>query len=99
MSASQNNADYNRNTGGYVGEVEASFGFSDFLNPSNFLNNFGAGLGSSSATANSGLSAGNWGTHSSTINIDSPTMSLSKIVMFCGVALAGYWLFKKIARR
>ncbi len=93
------NTDSNQNTGGYVGEVEASFGLSDFLNPSNFLNNFMSGFGSSSATANSGLSAGDWGNHTSSIQIDSPTMSLSKIVMVCGVVLAGYWLFKKIARK
>ncbi len=79
--------------------MEATGGYLRDINLSDSLNNFMAGLGSSSATANSGLSAGNWGTHSSTINIDSPTMNLSKIVMFCGVALAGYWLFKKIARK
>ncbi|MCM1323839.1 MAG: hypothetical protein NC218_06725 [Acetobacter sp.] len=98
MASSQNNADNNQNTGGYVGEVEASFGLDDFLNPSNFLNNFGAGLGSSSATANSGLSTGNWGVHSSNIQIDSPTLGFGKILMIGGVVLVGYWLFKKIAR-
>ncbi|MBP3687009.1 MAG: hypothetical protein J6J35_01440 [Alphaproteobacteria bacterium] len=93
MSSSQNNADANRNTGGYIGELEANLGLDDAFN------NLFAGFGSSSATANSGLSTGNWGTHSSSINIDSPTMSLSKMITFCGVALIGYWLFKKIARK
>lgn len=93
------NTDRNQNTGGYVGEVEASFGFSDFLNPSNFLNNFGAGLGSSSATANSGLSAGHWGNHTSSIQIDSPTMNLSKALVWVAGIYGCYWLFKKIRRK
>ncbi len=79
--------------------MEATGGYLRDVNLSDSLNNFMAGLGSSSATANSGLSTGNWGQHSSNINIDSPTMSLSKVVMW-GAAIYGcFWLFKKIRRK
>ena len=73
------------------------------ITPSDFLNNFGAGMfagfGSSSATASSGLSTGDWGKHTSNININSgASLSLKQGVLWGGVALLGFYLLKKIRK-
>lgn len=73
----------------YIGDVN--------LNDS--LNNLGAGIGASSSEAHSGLSTGSFGSHSSNINIDNQAFSFGKLAIFCGITLACYWLFKKIARK
>lgn len=78
--------------------MESGVGYLRDLNLSDSLNNLGAGMGASSSEAHSGLSTGNWGVHSSNIQIDSPTLGFGKILMIGGVVLIGYWLFKKIAR-
>lgn len=63
--------------------------------PSDFLNNFGA----STSSAMSSLSTGDWGKHTSNITINSgASLSLKQVVLWGGVAMLGFYLFKKIRK-
>lgn len=93
-TASQSNSDQNMNTG-YVGEIEASIGLSDFLNPSDFLNNFGASTSSATSSA-TGYGTFNVGDK----NVSSGSSSAGKLgtaktITIAGLCLVGWLIYKK----
>lgn len=65
--------------------------------PSDFLNNFLAGFGASSATSSAALSSRDWGVHNNTLDMGGgSSLSIKQVLLWGGVALLGYWLVKKI---
>ncbi len=87
MSSNQTSSDQNQNVGSVAGEIKASLGLDDVLN------NFGA----STSSASSGLTTGNWGSGSNTLNMGSDdSLSFKQIALFGGLAVLGWFLIRKI---
>ena len=63
--------------------------------PTDFLND----LNSSTSSAMSGLTTGNWGSHTSSITFDGGTsLSLKKVLLWGGVAVLGFLVWRKIRK-
>ena len=90
--ASQSNSDQNMNSG-YVGEIEASVGLSDFLNPSDFLNNWGASSATSSASGTASLTIGDKSVASG--NATAGKLGTVKTLAIVGLCVAGWLIYRK----
>ena len=93
--ASQSNSDQNMNSG-YVGEIEASVGLSDFLNPSNFLNNFGASTATSSASGTASLTIGDKSVASG--SAVAGKLGTAKTLAIVGLCVAGWLIYRKVGK-
>lgn len=90
MSSNQTSSDQNQNVGSVAGEIKASLGLDDVLN------NFGASISS----ASSGLTTGNWGSGSNTLNMGGgDSLSFKQVALFGGLAIFGWLLIKKIGSK
>ena len=94
--STQANSDQNQNTGGYVGEIEASLGSLDFANPSDFLNNFGASSATSSASGTASLTIGDKSVASG--SAVAGKLGTVKTLAIVGLCLAGWLIYRKVGK-